>query len=744
MAERKRPVKRGSDQPRRVSGAIDQGPMRSGAEADTSGRIAGSAIRTVKQQHDGNWTRTRDRAEECRTLLAGEMPQVLPQNFKFANADVFAADLPTTYTRPAELLAMIQQKKVELTRHPTTASERAKTTATTLEQILTAVMEPEYPWDQSCDVVQNDALACVITQPMPTFWEQAPDWQDPDTKTFKAEYQRDKDGKPRGDVKQGFRANGKASKRAYQEHLDDWTANHVPVLYRAFGPSEFTPIFGPRYTVEAVIVSGMYQRTSEMVMQFAWGEDDHLSPQGGGSTSYSSGYGSYGEVEVLEYWGYDADRRPYVAYCVDGMTTRYRDSGEPAVYDLSPYCSRLPVSVKWGQHWPGAPRLDQRALPFMWPFLQSIRQANAIATGITVALWWAGFPTYVMDRSASTVPLPPGSTPRTVDIEPLKLIETDGPVTRLQGGDVSRDAYQMLSMLLGENEKGMPASQSSGKGESSGFEKTIARAYAEDAQHQILEGIRQLYEESASFTLEILTNIARQKKRPVLVYYAGPVLSLVEGDQVTSTRARLELTPDMAGGQWKLAANYRPSMSLAERQQSAELVERRLKTRRKHFEDDGDPAPERTSAEIESEDMTASDLGQEQRWALVAKILGDDQMAEKLKLQQQQKITQVAGLPFSLAEGFEEILARRAAAEAGPNGGASQAMPAPMGGGMVGPGGVPGVQIGVPQGGQLSGLGGPSTAQAALAGAVGGQMQAGPINQAAAAGGVIPPEMMGG
>ncbi len=710
---------------------------------DENGRILGTAIRTVKQQHDKNWEKTRERSAECRTLLAGEMPQVLPQNFKLANADSFAADLPSTYTRPAEMLAMNQQKRVEITRYPTTGSTRSKDVSSTLEQILTAVMDnPEdgYPWDQTCDVVQNDSLGCVITQPMPTFWEREPSAVDPETRQFRVEYQRDRAGRARDEVDKGFRRNGPRSRRAFEEHRDDWIANHVPVMYRAFGPQEVTPIFGPRYTVEAVIVSGMYQRTSEMVAQFLWGEDAQLSPQGSGEATYASGPGGYGEVEVLEYWGYDKKRRPYVAYCVEGMATSYADTGEPAVYDLSPYCSRLPVSVKWGQHWPGAPKLDQRALPFMWPFLQSIRQANAIATGITVALWWAGFPTYVTDRSASKVPLAPGASPRTLDIEPLKLIETDGPVTRLSGGDVSRDAYDMLSLLLGEPAQAMPASQAARKGDSSGFEKTIARAYAEDAQYQILEGIRQLFEESASYTLEILTNIAKQKKRSVLVYYAGPVISVTENDDVSSTRARLELTPDMAGDQWKVTAKYRPSMSLAERQQSAELVERRLKTRRKHFEDDGDPAPERTAAEIEAEALVASELGQEQRWALVAKILGDDQMAEQVKLKRDQRISQIASLPFSLAEGFEDILAKRAAAEGAAGGGQQMVMPPQMAGGVVGPG----IQPGAPQGGQMTGLSAGSTAQSSLAGSIGGEMQSGPLNNAAAAGGAIPPNMVTG
>jgi hypothetical protein len=741
-----RPRKQASDSQRpRYSGAIDQGLQRQGATYDERGRVLDTAIRSVKQQHDKNWQRTRERAEECRTLMAGDMPLVMPENFKIANADAFAADLPTTYTRPAELLALLLQKRCVLMRYRTTGSERSNDTATRLEQILTAVMEdprPDhgYPWFQTCDVVQNDALACVITQPMPTFWEQATDWKDPETGTFRPEYQRDRDGKRRREVDKGFRANGKQSKRAYQDALDDWTANNVPIMYRAFGPQEITPIFGPNFRVDGCIVAGRYQRTSEMAMRFLWSDDGktmtdaHLSPSG---TEEGAGTGAYGEVEILEYWGYCWDEKlkkriPYVSYCVDGAMTTWRDSGEPAWIDLSPYCSRLPVSIKWGQHWPGASNLDQRALPFMRPFLR-----------------WAGFPTYVVDRSASAMPVNPNAQPRTLDIEPLKVIEVDGAVTRLQGGDVSKDATMMLQMLLGENEKAAPPSQAAGKGESSGFEKTIARAYAEDAQFMILEGIRQLYEESASFSLEILTNIAREKKRPVLVYYAGPVVSPAEGDRVTSTQVMLELTPEMAGDQWRLVAKYPPSMSIAERQQSAELVERRLKTRYKHFSDDGDPAPERTVAEIEAEDLKASPIGQEQRWAMIAKILGDDQLAEKVRLMRDQRLSQGAdgqgGLPFALAEGFEDILARKAAAEAAAAGGAMMPMPGPMGGGMVG---APGVALGVPDGGQMTGMGGGSSANGQLGAIVGAQQQAGPIATAEAAGGAVPAglnsSMMGG
>ena len=116
-------------------------------------------------------------------------------------------------------------------------------------------------------------------------------------------------------------------------------------------------------------------------------------------------------------------------------------------------------------------------------------------------------------------------------------------------------------------------------------------------------------------------------------------------------------------------------------------------------------------------------------------------MAEMIKLKEQQRIAQQSGLPFSLAEGFEDILARRTAAESASSGGGQASMPAPMPGGVIGP---QGIQIGTPQGGQLTGLGGVSTAQASLAGAVGGAMSTGPINSAAAAGGAVPIDMMGG
>src|SRR5688572_11529202 len=206
--------------PKRVSGSIDQAPTR--IAYDEHGRIAGSAIRTVKHQHDSNWSKTRDRAAECRTLLAGEMPQVMPKNFKIANADAFAADLPATYTRPAEMLSQNLKKQVEIKRFITTESQRSKTNSSTIELILSAVMtdaENSYPWDETCDIEQNDAFGCVITQPMPSFWEQDDDWQDTDTKAFKEQYQRDGQGRTKREAGKGFRLNKKSSKKAYDEYL---------------------------------------------------------------------------------------------------------------------------------------------------------------------------------------------------------------------------------------------------------------------------------------------------------------------------------------------------------------------------------------------------------------------------------------------------------------------------------------------------------------------------------------------
>ena len=142
MAAIRRPRKIGSDTPRRrrqVSGAIDQAPQ--AVSYDAHGRIVGSSIRAVKAQHDPNWAKTRERAAECRTLLAGELPMVMPENFKLANAESFAADLPTTYTRPSALLALLLQKELDIVRYRSTGSERSNANATKLEQILDAVMK---------------------------------------------------------------------------------------------------------------------------------------------------------------------------------------------------------------------------------------------------------------------------------------------------------------------------------------------------------------------------------------------------------------------------------------------------------------------------------------------------------------------------------------------------------------------------------------------------------------------------
>lgn len=713
-------------------GSIDQAPQAL-ALTDDQGRVVGSTIKTVLNGHHPRWARTRERAENCRLLLAGDIEAPMPKNFKLANADAFRSELATTYTRAVGLLSTIQKKKCQIKRNRATGSDRSNDVATEIEQIMTAVMFDEnpgkgYPWPETCDIVLNDSLGCVITQPAMTFWEQPPELRDADGQ-IRRRYQRDKDNRVPKQVGKGFRLNRKKSVAAYEEDKADWYARNVPILFRAFGPQQVTPILGPGQRLDAVIVSSRYQRTSEISRRFIWGEGDHLSPVG---ASPNNSVGGTGEVELLEYWGTDSEGKPYVSYCVDGLPTYYRDTGEAAVQDLSPYISRLPVSLKWGQHWPGQTDVDQRGLPFMQPFYRSILNTNAILTGITTALWWAGFPTYATQPDPAAPPEVWNSNdrPPAVAIEPLKVIETPGPVTRLSGSDVSRDAYQVVSLMLGDNKDGGPSEGAQGKGGGSGFEKTIARAYSEDAQFQVLEGIRELFEDSASFALEILTNIS-EKHRPVLVYYSGPVVSFAAGDRVTSTRVMLELDPDLAGDNFRLTAEYPPSMSLAERQQSAELVERRLKSKRQHFEDDGDPSPERTVAEIEAEDLVASPIGQEQRWATIARLRGDDLMAEKLKLIQQQRVSQ-GGIPFAILQGFGDLLAQKAAEAAG---GAQGAMP------QAGPGGLPmpqGEAVGAPQGGQLTGLGGASSAQASLAGAVGGAMGVGPQNAAAAAGGQVP------
>ena len=171
-------------------------------------------------------------------------------------------------------------------------------------------------------------------------------------------------------------------------------------------------------------------------------------------------------------------------------------------------------------------------------------------------------------------------------------------------------------------------------------------------------------------------------------------------------------------------ATYEKSMSIPERQQSMEEVERRLKTRRKHLEDVGDNAPETTELELIAEDQRSTPEYQKYLMGLVAQVQGAEEL-EQIAQGQDEGVINGDGLAAALGMGVPppQMLP----------GGMPMGQPAPA---------MPGAMVpGVPQDGSVTGFGGPTSGQAALAGTVGGGAMTGPINRAAAAGGAIPADL---
>ena len=498
----------------------------------------------------------------------------------------------------------------------------------------------------------------------------------------------DERGKPRR-----FRYDMRQSATHFDAVKEDLIASNPPLSMRAIPIGECAPIFGPGMKLEGMLIRSKYFKSELIRRDFLWTKaGEMLSPAP-----------DDGQVELIEWWALNHKGRPYVAYHVRGMDHTWRmgsDGLQPAVIDLYAECglTRLPVAFEWGLSWKTR-SLDMRSMPFTLPYMKTWLNIDAMLTGITVHTWWRGFPTLIEEPSEHGEVDVEGDDDDddALTLQPMMVHRAKGRVTEIGTQGVARDAYQVMAFMLSSNERNSPSPGAMGGEAASGIDRTLSRAYLEDAQTVVLEARKRLRIFAAEIVNEFCTWFGK-KYRPVSIYADTTTPAYQDKADASPTKAILTLDPWLCGGNFKVDAVYKtePGENPVKSQLFAEWQQKGLILDEEWREwGIGDPNPEVFLARKLAQQFRESPLGQARLMQLAARLAGDKQMADLLDLQALGDMAQ---------------------------GGVGEALPMAAQQGLAGPGQMTGVNpIGNP-------------ASSAIAGAVGGALQHQSLNAAAAAG----------
>lgn len=716
----------------------------------TPSMLTGAELREQKNYYWDHMRRTREQAAVERKFLAGNDMAPMPENFKLAGADHFRASIPHAITVPQRVRQKVIKRRPYLSvpLGPKGLGITAQRLTTKVEQPLNAICEDAragVDWETLADTLLFEGFVAQTTVVDPASWKKRPSaWvdpagdDDPDKREWKKRYRVD--GQGRFEDEDGYDGEVDTTRagRMYGADEETFRARNVPVRHRALSIQDCAPIFGDDpHEPEGLIVVKQYS-LGQLKRRYRFGEEGLATLTG--SNEQSGGQGTDGGnrsqpgklIEVIEGWFYDEDRIPYVSYAICGphgtIETRWktddRYDGALAVINLKDKfgLDRLPVDWGWGLSWSDR-NPDMRALGFTRAFRPSWKTVNAMLTGMATATWWTGYPTLIeeLDPNTPEAEIEGEATPEPTEIGPMMLLRTKGKIKQLEFKSVDPAVLKAIDILLGANAEEAPGKSNR---DQSGFSQSMAEAFEELAMTTVHQTLGRLYASHGSYVLEAGKRLPEKRKAetggvspgyaPIMVFRSTDVPT--RDDPGDARHEPMVLDPDMIDETFTAVPKYQAEMSIPERQQSAEMVERRLKTRRAHLEADGDPSPETTELELQAEDIRSTDQYKAVILEEAQKILGREDLKK-------------------ISDGQNAGLANETGLAAGANQGVAPAMPP-----GVMPPPVQGA-MGVPDGGQLTGMGGPTSAQAALAGTVAGGTMQGPVNNVVAAGGVLPPNL---
>ena len=686
-------------------------------------RYSGPELDEIKGHYWQMMDRTRQTAADVRDFLAGRSGIAVPENFALTLGPSTLGDLPHKYMGPQRVRQGLIARRPRIQRPQTAVGPRSQTVASKIAGPLNAIMEDRQagaPWEDDNDLLLLEGLAFGTVATDVTGKPGSPVLYMPGTKTVERRFRYDSKGRFEDD--DGFSGvDIEEARRAMQAEKDDFLARNLPFRQRAYSIRQCAPVWGPVMELQGLVVESFWSKRQIDARGMIVSKDKEgadLYPLGALNEGDSSTATSGDQVRVVEYWYTDENGAPCVSYAVDGKYT-WRASGdklEAYTIDLSRLAkdnngkwyglSRLPITWGWGLGWSAAD-MDDRALSFVRPFMQSWKNIDALVTMSLIWCSWRAFPALI---EQAPLGMPDGAgideddDPDIPDIQPMKITRVRGPVTEVATQGIGRDVFQMISLMMGENKTEAPGSGDS-QGGQSGFAMSLAKSFEQDALTTVHESARRMYAERASFVLEG-AKVYGEAVQPIRVYeITNEPVSQSSPSPITQL---LTLEPALIGTSFTVEAVSKPLLSPAERQQNAEFVERKLRSRRWEMEQAGIESPESMENEIEYEQLLDSDIGKQVTYRLLQQFVENEFTDQINQLMAAGEANQ-QGLPVGMAQGL-----------AGPPPDLLQGT------------------MGAPDGGGMTGLQVPNPAAASLAGAIGGGLQNGPVNNAVANGGVLP------
>lgn len=551
---------------------------------------------------------------ECRAAQNGEQLFSLGENFDQKKTNRTRLRVPQTTTIPLKTINVMARRRPLLRRFAASPSPRHQLISSNIENWINSALTTDIggrtllDWKALVGKLFLEGACAVIASPSLASWERFPDFLDTiDEKKYKrmapskrerykdqgdGSYARvDDDGEPlpkrrywrdaRGrspdddhyadDDAESFEMDPVKTEQAYEEALAAVLAHRPPFNVRVVSSTDAMPEYGPGGRLEAIKVRTRYTREALLRRNYYWSEDDEPSAglvKRGDEDSTGSG-----DVTLYEYWGYDTDGTPFVAYAVEGVSgsvheTYFRDpetgKDNPAVINLAEEhgLTRLPATWVWGLNLE-TDDYPNKAVPFLLPTLSPLKMVEMFLSAKAAHALQHGFTSWAFEPDAEIIKLMPdlmleNNKPRVYDIEPMKAILGPGKPHALVAPTTSDDVNELIRTLLGMAGAMSPSEAAfGGPGAASGHDRSLTRDYLDTAMSQVLQSALEAYEFVAEMVLEIACAIEDRYdvKVPIYARTQVPQVRLLNRHSGDPPRV-LELDPDWLDEIYDVQAYY--------------------------------------------------------------------------------------------------------------------------------------------------------------------------------------------
>lgn len=727
---------------------------------------------------EGCWRRVRD----CRRAQKGEQLWNLGEDFDLDGTRGIRLRLPQITQLPLQIRNVMEKRLPFLRRYADSPSPRDQSISSNVEGWVNSAMKQVTSWPKLVGRLLEDGAVAGVVVPAtahwsayPTFldtidevrWKRLTDYsqeryaaQNDGTyvKTDKGGdpvprkiYWRDKQNrapdnkyyKSNPNIK--FKRNEGKTRQAYEDALKAALARRPPFKVRLLSITDCIPEHGPGGELRALIVRSSYTRQHLERASYVW--DDPADGLDASDAVIQTGTeGRYrqssGDMTMLEYWGYDLDGTPFVAYSVEGMSnTRFQSTDgkeRPAVINLlEEYgITRLPAIYQTGLSLENGDDYPSMPMPFLSPILDAATMVEAFLSAKAAHAIQHGFTSWMIQPDAEIIKLMPdlmleGNKPRTYPIKPMQAFVGPGIPHALVAPVASNDVNDTIRTLMGMITSFGPSGTAfGGPGATSGHDRSLTKDYMETAMAQIYNGALAVWQFIGEMLLEQACGITDlyDINVPIFAQTQVPQVGLRPRTSGTPPKVK-ELDPSWLHGLYDLDPILPddPMENIAVINLFSQLYKDGLITWEEFRGNIGDESPENSRVNLWVDQQINTDDGKALVAAQANEIMGANLQDQIKKLVDQGLMTPDGEPTQSLVDpdeikALQHLAARRQArallSGSGPEGHAVPAIPstspaaveglmsAPPGPVPGGPGSVPANTFtprGVPQGGIVPG-----------------------------------------